>query len=95
MPDYLLLMHDDANADGDWGAYLQKLRHAGKLQGGSAIGRGICVRKAGQPPPVSEHVVGFIRIEAESLDEARALLAGNPVYENGGTVEIRELPKTN
>jgi hypothetical protein len=37
---------------------------------------------------------GYIRISAGDLDEARGLLAGNPVFEAGGTVEIRELPRT-
>jgi hypothetical protein len=94
MPGYLLLMHDDSTDDGDWGPYLEKLQRAGRFQGGSAIGPGICVRKSGRPPRVTEHIVSFIRVEAASLGEVRALLAGNPVYENGGTVEIRELPKT-
>jgi hypothetical protein len=31
---------------------------------------------------------------AADLDQAKALVAGNPVFEAGGTVEIRELPET-
>jgi hypothetical protein len=31
---------------------------------------------------------------ARDLAHARSLLPGNPVYEAGGTVEIRELPRT-
>ena len=94
MPDYLFLMHDDATEDEVWAPYLQMLQRAGKLQGGSAIGSGLCVRKAGRPPPITGHLAGFIRVEAGSLAEAQTLLTGNPVFENGGTVEIRELPKT-
>jgi len=94
MPDYLFLMHDDATEDEDWAPYLQMLQRAGKLQGGSAIGSGLCVRKAGRPPPITGHLAGFIRVEAGSLAEAQTLLTGHPVFENGGTVEIRELPKT-
>ena len=30
---------------------------------------------------------------AESLEAAKALVTGNPVYEAGGTVEVRHLPK--
>jgi hypothetical protein len=33
-------------------------------------------------------------VKAESLDQAKTLLAGNPQFEAGGTVEIRELPRT-
>ena len=94
MPDYLFLMHDDSVDDGEWGPYLDKLQRAGKLRSASAVGPGICVRKTGRSPKVTEHIVGVIRVEAAGLGEARKLLAGNPVYENGGTVEIRELPKT-
>lgn len=94
MADYLFLMHDDSVDDGDWGPYLERLQRAGKFRGGSVIGPGVCVRKPGRPPKVTEHIVGFIRVEVANLAEARKLLAGNPVYENGGTVEIRELPKT-
>jgi hypothetical protein len=34
------------------------------------------------------------RVNADSLDQARSLLIGNPHFEAGGTVEIRELPGT-
>lgn len=97
MPDYLMLMHNDpatTASDGDWSAYIERLAKAGVLRGGSVIGSGIVRRKAGTAPPITAHLVGFIRIEVASLPAAEALLAGNPVYENGGTVEIRELPKT-
>jgi hypothetical protein len=33
-------------------------------------------------------------VQAENLERARELVQGNPVFEAGGTVEIRELPKT-
>ena len=98
MPDYLFLMHDDAGdrAQGgdDWGPYLGGLRASGNLQGGSAIGGGLCARKSGAAPAITGHLTGFIRVGADSLDHARALLAGNPVFEAGGTVEIRVLPQT-
>ena len=94
MPDYLFLMHDDSTGNDDWAPYLETLQRAGRLRGGSAIGSGLCVRKAGRPPPITGHLAGFIRVEAGSLAEAQTLLTGNPVFENGGTVEIRELPKT-
>jgi hypothetical protein len=97
MPDYLFLMHDDATdrtrADA-WGSYIAKLQTSGHLQGGSGIGSGVCVRKARPEPAITGHLTGFIRVTADSLDHARTLVVGNPVLESGGTVEIRELPKT-
>ena len=95
MPDYILLMHDDSAADDDaWGPYLQRLQQGGFFQGGSAIGPGVSLRKSGEPASLTAHLAGFIRVKADSLDQVRSLLIGNPVFEAGGTVEIRELPRT-
>jgi hypothetical protein len=97
MADYILLMHDDVADDtnlSEWGPYLEKLRSTGLLRGGSAMGSGICVRRVGPAPQTTDHLAGFVRVEARDLDHARDLLEGNPVYEAGGTVEIRELPST-
>jgi hypothetical protein len=97
MADYMLLMHDDAT-DGvsfeAWERYFDGLRALGRFEGGSAIGGGACVRKAGAPGAFTASLGGFIRISADSLEHAKALLAGNPVFEAGGTIEIRELPRT-
>lgn len=95
MADYILLMRDDAVPDeAAWEPYLSKLRQRGVFQGGSEIGDGICVRKRGAAPPPTRHLCGFIRVNASDLDEAKLLLIGNPVFEAGGTVEIRELPRS-
>ena len=88
-------MHDDATADDeDWEPYLRTLQQAGVFQGGSAIGVDVCARKGGSPPTVTAHLAGYIRVTADSLDHAKSLLAGNPAFEAGGTVEIRELLRT-
>lgn len=98
MNDYILLMHNDAPAEQDgradrWPAYFAKLRAANAFQGGSSIGDGICVSKSSSAPEVTHHLAGYIRVRAESLSAARELVIGNPVFEAGGTVEIRELPR--
>jgi hypothetical protein len=98
MNDYLLLMHNDApRSEGDrgaqWSAYFAKLRQAKAFEGGSTIGDGVCVSKSGSALGITRHLSGYIRVTAESLDAARALVKGNPVFEAGGTVEIRELPR--
>ncbi|MGP0091863.1 MAG: hypothetical protein ACLPKB_18175 [Xanthobacteraceae bacterium] len=97
MIEYIFLMHDDAIDDVNldaWEPYLGKLKQGGFLQGGSAIGDGVCARKSGAPGSVTEHLTGYVLVDADSLDQARSLLIGNPVFEAGGTVEIRELPQT-
>lgn len=95
MAEFILLMHADGGPESaaDWARYLEGLRATGKALGGSAIGAGVCVRRNGVAAPVSAHLTGFIRVEADSIDAARAFLHGNPAYEAGATVEIRELPR--
>lgn len=94
MPDYLILMHNDATGPAEgWPGYLAKLRATGRFQGGSAIGVGEAVRWSGTPLPVSSTISGFIRVSADDFAGAEAMLAGNPVYEAGGTCEIRLLPE--
>jgi YCII-related domain len=98
MNDYLLLMHDDipagaASSDELWGAYFSKLRALGVFEGGSSIGGGACLSKAGHVVPIAKHLTGFLRVRAPDLEAAKQLVMGNPVYEAGGTVEIRELPR--
>ena len=93
MADFLLLMHGDSGPTdaAAWASYFSALRAAGVFGGGSSIGSGECARKSGAVPPVAAQLTGYIRITADNLVAARSWLHGNPVYEAGGTVEIREL----
>ena len=60
MPEFIFLMHDDSVADEQpWEPYLEKLRRSGALDGGSAIGDGLCFRKAGSVPGLTAHLAGF------------------------------------
>ena len=96
MRDFILLMHDDTTADitpEAWPRYFADLRERGVFDGGSAIGAGATFRRQGEAAPVSTRLTGYIRVRAESLLAAEDMLAGNPIYESGGTVEIRELPR--
>lgn len=95
--EFLLLMHGDTatpESAQDWDAYIAKLNAAGALRGGSAIGSGVCFKRGGTPPGLTAHLTGYIKIVARDLSHVQELLIGNPVYEHGGTVEVRELPRT-
>jgi hypothetical protein len=99
MGDYLLLMRADAPDQGRaddpslWERYISGLRASGRFSGGSSVGPGAIYRVGQEPVETVGVLSGFLRVEAGSLDEASAFLVGNPVYEAGGTVEIRELPR--
>ncbi|MEE4281074.1 MAG: hypothetical protein V2I41_03960, partial [Pseudomonadales bacterium] len=56
--------------------------------GGSSLGNGISVSK-GRSDGTCE-VTGFMRFSAESIDEVRKLVSGNPLYEAGGRIELLE-----
>lgn len=100
MREYMLLMHDDSREDSSgerdavWGRYLEGLSKSGRFLGGSAIGQGESFALSGTPKAVTSHIRGYLVVRAESIEVARRFLAGNPVYEAGGTVEIRELPRS-
>ncbi len=97
MKEYILLMHADvarATAGDEWEAYFGKLRASGCFEGGSAVGDGECLRKSGAPGPRHDAITGYLKITAKDLSEAKSLVLGNPVYEAGGTVEVRELPRS-
>lgn len=97
MPDFLLLMHRDSTdreTVEDWASYIDQLSAKGVLRGGSVIGDGLCVRREPPAPATTDHLVGYVKVEARDLDHAVELVRGNPVYEAGGTVEVRSLPQT-
>ncbi len=99
MNDFLLFMHDDvpppARRAGEhgWNDYIAKLASSGRFSGGSSIGSGCCFTKDGTASESLMKISGFLRVQAETLEDAKALLEGNPAFEAGGTVEIRELPR--
>ena len=99
MQDFILFMYNDAidksqaNDDQGWGAYFSKLRASGQFDGGSSIGRGTKFKKNHPEYPSGTEMTGFIRIRAGDMDGAKVFLSGNPIFEAGGTVEIRELPR--
>ena len=95
MNDYILLIHDDAQSEpGDWTDYFESLRATGRFDGGSSISpTGLCARKDTTTRPIASHIVGYLRVRADDVADAERFLIGNPVYEAGGTIEIRELPR--
>jgi hypothetical protein len=73
--------------------HLNALRASGQFDGGSSIGTGQCFRKVGSAASRTDALSGYIRVRAADIEDARRYLVGNPVFEAGGTVEIRELPR--
>jgi hypothetical protein len=92
MARFMLFMHDDApEPERNWGPYLRRLRETGRFEGGTSLGAATSHRRDGEVDVRSDHVVGYLIVAADDRSGAEAFLVGNPVYEAGGTVEIREL----
>lgn len=98
MGEYILLMYNDApdqskvNNPDNWEKYVSALHAGGQFTEVSAIGGGLRCKKHAEDQTIADKkVVGSIRIRAESPQAAKYWLVGNPVYEAGGTVEIRAL----
>jgi len=92
-------MHHDstnpliANDSALWDQYFMALQQSGYFDGGSEIGDGCTFRKTGEPGASCRQLSGYLRVRAASLEAAKSFLSGNPIYEAGGTIEIRELPR--
>lgn len=87
MADFVMVMMGSAS-NGDWDTYIEKLIASGKFRGGSSLGKGIGASKGANNSDCT--ITGFIRLSADSLDEVKALLEGNPLYEAGGRIELLE-----
>ena len=91
MAEFMMLMKG-AGENGNWDIYIDGLKKTGLFRGGSALSNGLCANKQGFNRSCA--VTGFMRFEADNITQIRALLAGNPVYESGGDVELLELIET-
>ena len=96
MRDFILIMHNDAQstmdvADATWTSYFENLKKQGAFVAGVEIGDGLCMVKMRPAPPPTAEWSRYIRIRASSMRDAAQLVEGNPVFEAGGTVEVRVL----
>jgi hypothetical protein len=87
--EFLVFMHGDATSPetGDWDQYIGGLMADGVFCGGSSLSPGASLRLQGDPAPTSAPV-GFIRLKCRDLDQARELVAQNPAFLAGASIEI-------
>ena len=77
-----------SGSQGDWDSYIERLIESGMFRGGSSLGNGVSVSK--EDGDGQCQISGYMRFSAENLNEVRAHLQGNPLYESGGRIEILE-----
>ena len=94
--EYITFMHrnaDTAATEEEWDRFFDAARESGMFQGGSAVGARSTIGEK-DVPDVTEHIGGYMRFDADSMDGLTELLKQHPTVVHGGTVEICELPKT-
>ncbi len=93
MKQFIMLMHNDvtmAEVATHWPRYVAQLEQLGALRGGSSVGPGQGLRQGAAAAPLSS-LVGYMLIAAPDLGTAQRYVVGNPTYDAGGTVELREV----
>ena len=94
--EYIAFMHNNSDAPAaakEWDAFFSAARKSGMFRGGSEIGHRTTLGKK-PAPDLTESINGYMVFEAESLQSLHILLRSHPVFANGGTIEICELPKS-
>lgn len=91
MPEFMMLMKsgDHGGSAVDWEQYVKTLSESGMFRGGSALGNGIRVSQDDKNEDCI--MTGYMRFEADSIEQVLALVPGNPVIDAGGEVEVLEL----
>ena len=100
MAKYLLAYHgggmpeteeEGARVMAAWGVWMEKVGPA-LVDGGNPIGQASTVSADGTAAPGggTNPVTGYSVLEADSLDQAVQLVAGCPILESGGSVEVCE-----
>lgn len=81
-----------------WGTWIQGLAQAGKFKAGEPLERGGKIVAGAKklvtdgPFVESKEVVGgYLIVSATNLDEATEMSKGCPIFEDGGSVEVRQI----
>ena len=81
-----------------WGVWMQGLAEQGKLIDGLPLNKGGKVVKQsgelihdGPYTEGAEIVGGYMMVNADSFEDAVEISKGCPIYENGGSTEVREI----
>lgn len=96
MTQYLLLIHGNEKtpSTGDeWERFFAAARQSGLFQGGSEVGKREVLGDTNSATS-SDHIVGYMRFDAENKQQLLELLQQHPVVMHGGSIELCELPKS-
>lgn len=94
--EYILFIHknvDQPTTEDQWSAFFTAANESGIFSGGSEIRNSIQIGVK-NVSPMTASVVGCMRFETDDISQVYKLLELHPVFIQGGTLELCEMPKT-
>lgn len=96
MKQYLLLVQgnlESRTTPEEWNAFFAAAEESGHFRGGSEIGRRTVLGNVATAQS-TDHVVAYMRFDAEDRQQLLELLEKHPVIVRGGSAELCELPES-
>ncbi len=94
--EYILFIHNntDSNTTSEqWDAFFIAAKNSGIFQGGSEISNQHQIGRK-SVSTITNNIVGVMHFESNDKNKILALLEKHPVFLQGGTLELCEMPKT-
>jgi hypothetical protein len=94
--EFILFIHNNADSsvtDEQWASFINTAKQSGLFLGGSEISNQI---QLGNKPVkrITDSIGGFMRFEADNEYMVLELLEKHPIFKQGGTLELCEMPKS-
>lgn len=94
--EYILFIHNNTDIKAtpeQWDEFFIAAKDSGTFQGGSEISNQYQIGNK-SVSRITNNIVGVMRFESNDKNKILALLEKHPVYLQGGTLELCEMPKT-
>ena len=94
--EYIVFIHNNSvseSTEEQWNAFFSIANESGLFKGGSEIRNRFQIGKK-NVRPITDSVGGYMRFDSESKEALIELLNKIPGVENGGTIEVCEMPRS-
>ena len=93
---YIAFIQKNANkapSDNEWSQFFDEAEKTGMFKGGSAVSSSRLIGNS-DGTDTSKIIGGFMRFNSMERSSVESLLLLHPVVQNGGTIELYEMPKS-
>jgi len=94
--EFILFIHNNADStvtNDEWASFINTAKQSGLFLGGSEIANQIQLGNK-SVNRITDNIGGFMRFEADNDHMVLELLEKHPVFKQGGTLELCEMPKS-